>query len=206
MIDIELGEQTMSLSNRSIPPDNGDEVIDTDVHISLEGLSLHKTNQLKRLKKMIKTTRAFSLYYYSKARGWKQLYWRTNIIAIILSSVNTIVNVVFDPCSGHDAVRICNILLGAFIAGSLGAISFMNPSNRRRRYEQAGDEYQILSTAIYREVFFNNSSYENLDLAYLIEKFTISLDNYAKMFEEPSPNKVKEIIASPEFDLAIRFI
>jgi len=119
---------------------------------------------------------------------------------------SSIVNTFFDPCSNRVGIRNYNVLLGSLITILLGINSIMNARLRQRDYEEAGDEYKILGQEIYREVFFCNLSYDELDLAQLIEKYSIKFDAYTKNFKEPSPLKIDEIMQSKNYGLAIKFI
>ena len=178
----------------------------SEIQINLMGLPQRKINQLKRLKKLIKICHAYSILYYYWSGFWKKMYWASTISATILASSTIVVNTFFDPCSNQQSVRNYNVLLGSLITILLGIKSVMNATLRQKNFEDAGDEYKILAQEIYREVFFCNLSYEELDLASLIEKFSIKFDAFTKNFKEPSPSKIDEIMNSTDYGLAVKFI
>ena len=178
----------------------------SEIQINLVGLPQRKINQLKRLKKLIKISHAYSIFYFNRSRWWKWMNWVSSITAVVLASSTIIVNTFFDPCSNQQTVRNYNVLLGSLITIFLGIKSVLNARLRQRDYEEAGDEYKILAQEIYREVFFCNLSYEELDLALLIDKYSIKFDAYTKNFKEPSPSKIDEIMNSKDYGLAVKFI
>lgn len=178
----------------------------SSIKIDIKSLSQIKKNQLKRLRKLIKLTHAYSIHYYSYARFWKWIFWITSIGGVILSSISTIVNIFFDPCSSKESVQKYNVLVSAIITMFIGLGSLLGAQLRQRNYEDAGDKYKMLAQDIYREVFFSNLSYDDIDLSYLIEKYNIKFDGYLEMFREPSSNKLQEIMDSSEYGLGIKFI
>lgn len=176
------------------------------IRVNLVGLSQRKINQMKRLKKLIKLSHTYSIYYHSFSRLWKWIYWISSIIGLILAASAIVVNIFYDPCSNKEIVRKYNVLISTVITAFLGLITLLNAQLRRRNYEEAGDEYKILAQEIYREVFFSNLSFEDLDLSYIIEKHSIRFDDYTKMFREPSPQKIRKIKDSIDYGLSIKFI
>jgi hypothetical protein len=176
-----------------------------EVHVNVTDMTAKQHTQLKVLKKMIKQTRAYSLFYYERAGAWRIGYWVTLFIPVILAAATSIVNIVVDKCSDDDEVRKYNIIINAIIAGGIAAIALIDASSRRRLYELAGDDYSTLSMAIYRSAFTDNAQNTEQRLSEVIERFSVRMDDYARAHNEPPFEAIDDIMKTKKFGVAIKF-
>jgi len=174
-----------------------------EVHVNVADLSAKQQTQLKVLKKMIKQTRAYSLFYYDKAGAWRTGYWVTLFMPVLLATITTLVNILISACS--DDVRKYNIIANAIVAGGVAVIALIDASSRRRLYENAGDDYSTLSMAIYRAAFTTDSQNTEQRLSDVIDKFSLRMEDYARVHNEPPFDIVDDIMKSKKFGVAIKF-
>ena len=64
--------------------------------MDISELSRHKKSQLKRIKKILKKSKAYSIYHYGRAIFWKWVYWIGGFTNISLLGLNTVIGVIFD--------------------------------------------------------------------------------------------------------------
>ena len=178
--------------------------LESSIEVDLQNLSMLKRNQIRRLKHLVQNNRAYSLFYYQRGLFWKRVYWLGNFIGLILTGGMTVINMIYDPCITNNR-NIHNIIMGAAITTALAIITFMDASSRRRQYEEAGDEYKILAIDLYRSSFFSNIPFQDRDLNELIDEYSIRMEAYSKIYEEPPLGKILEILEYPEFDMNITF-
>ena len=174
-----------------------------EISIPFHNLSNKRKDQIKKVLRIIRDTKAYSIFYYKKEKWWKYTYWIGGFLAIILSACAAIVNNFFDPCNDNKFVRNYNTILHAAIAIGLGILAFLDSSMRRRVFEEAGDKYNTLSMELYREVFFSDEEIQNLEMGHIIEKALIQLGNYGEMYNEHSEKAIEKI--KEKSGLAIQF-
>jgi hypothetical protein len=185
--------------------------VDNQLEIDISEFSTTKKNQIKRLKNIIQNNRAYSIYYYSKARVWKWNYWVTNITALLLTGAKTFIDVFFNQTDSEsdcrsNTINSIGIVLGVVITTILAIITFLNASLRRRHYEEAGDEYKILAVDLYRNTFYSNESLQDKDVNEILNEYTIKMSAYSKIYEEPNASTIKDIMTNDDFDMNIILI
>ena len=183
---------------------NSNSTDSNEIEINIDQLKEKQVNQLKIIKSMVKLTRTYSVYYYYKASIWRKIYWSSSISTLALTTIATIINLFLDSCSNEQAIQKYNILLNTLVTIGLGTITLLNSSVRQKKYEQAGDKYNQLSTTIYREVFLLNTSIIKLNLERIIEKYNIRMDDLMEMYDQPSPEAIDKIMHSKRLDIAIK--
>lgn len=162
-------------------------------------LTVHQILQLKKIKKMVEDTTAYSQYYYHKAKIWKFVYWFTSILSIFLTGINSILNTVFDPCSYDSIIQKYNTIFGFMITLFLGIITFINASRHNQVNETAGDKYQTLSEQLFNKVFLSKNELKNLNYEEIIKNYYFQLNTLREIYPEPSVKDVRQIKKSTEF-------
>jgi hypothetical protein len=171
----------------------------TNVEEYIVSIKNNKKNQLNYIEKIIKLTSAFSIFYYKKASFWKKCYWVTNMLNIILTAMNTIINILFNQCSDDEYVIRYNVILGTLIMASMSGLTFLNAADRAKEFEEAGDKYNELANNIYIEVFCGDKAAIELDLYSLMERYRTQLDSYGDRFYEPNAMVINKIMESTEY-------
>ncbi len=185
--------------------DNDDDLDSEKLVVDFDELTRKQKNQIKRIKRMIRSSHGHSFFYYKKAYKWKYVYWIGAVSSILLAGGTTIVNVFYDTCGSNSSGKNVNTLLSALITVFLTIISLLNASERRNDYDEAGDKYTQLAANLYREVFFSNEPIKDLDLEGIIYRYQTSIDNYIERFSQPPPNAIQNIIKSEKFGTLIKF-
>ena len=179
---------------------------DSEIHMNIAELSEGKINQLKRVRTQIHLAYAYSIYYHSWSSTWKRVYWIFLVSSIILTSTNTLLNLFINQCT-HDAfLKGTNVIIGIIISGALGIFSAVNAALRQCEYEYAGDNYKTFAYDLYREVYFNNTPIDLLDLACIISIYTTRFDGLSKGNKKPDANAISEILKNKNYELNVQLI
>lgn len=177
-----------------------------DIQIDISYLSDTKINQLKRIRKLIRISHAYSVYYYWMAGRWKRFYWGSLAIAVTLSAFGAGLNIIYDRCSTDSGIQQINVIVNTIITCIIGVIGAVNSALITKEHEDAGDDYKNFSHELYREVFFPNESISSLDLASIIYRYGARFDAYTKTFKEPNSTNIQRIMSSPDYDVSINFV
>ncbi len=185
--------------------DNIKEFNSNILKIDINGLNDIQMEQIKKIRKIIENTLIYSLFFFNKARWWRKSYWITGITAIILTCLTSLINLIFDPCDNEEIIKIYNVVFSFSISIFLGIITLMDSSNRSDNFELAGDRYSMVAGDMFREVFYSNKNIYELDLYYIMQKYSAKLDIYHELYNEPPVKKISKLRKSPQFELRNHF-
>lgn len=205
----EISNQYINRNNPEVINTNNDGS-DSDtaidkVIIKTEGMTDKRKNQLKRITRMIQNCRASSLFFYSDAGYWGNVYWYTSIATILLSAINTLISSLMPIVSDDHTVQITNTILGVIITTGFSAIALMNAAVRQKDSENAGDRYNKISSDLYSETFFCNAPIDSLDLERIIEKYGIIISTCIDMYSDPPISEISKIMKSDAYNQLIKF-
>lgn len=167
-------------------------LLEDNFEIDLTELSNQKFTQLKKIRLMIENNLALALHFYSKSKYWKRIYWIAGIVNVLLVATNALINA-FIKDEIDQSVPNYNVIFGILIAMILGIITFLNPSERHKHFELAGDRYIQVSDDIFNEIFYSNDEIEKMDLGKIIELNNKTLAFYRELYSELTFDQLQKI-------------
>lgn len=175
----------------------------SEISVDLSTSSSQKKQQVKLIRKMIKKARAYSLFHYDRARSWWRIYWITGFTTIVLSGILTIVNVVYPA----ENVKVTNVIINSSITAVIAIFSFMNPTDRRRDREEAGDRYAQLANDMIKDTFLNNKPVNSVNTERIIEVYSMRFNDYIENYFEPPREKFKKLLEDQDIEkeIVLRF-
>jgi hypothetical protein len=201
---LESGDAALRDAANAANDANDDELNPDTLVFSYENLSPHQINQLKKVERTIRLARAYSLFFYAQAGYWYKCYWGAGFLTLLLTAANTIANVLFSNCSNDSHVKEYNIILGACIMACLSGLTFLDPSVRRRDFEDAADKYNTLANNLSREAFFVNKNIDKVNLEPILDKYNALMSTYGDRYYEPSPEAIDKIMKGNDFSFSIK--
>lgn len=168
--------------------------------IDISNINNQKKIQVKNLYKMMITAKAYSILHHKKAVFWWYIYWITGFITILSTAVIAIINVAFNynSCNNNEEnnntkIKLVNVISTSLISAIIGIFTFMNPTQRRRDREDAGDRYIQLSNDIKKDTFLEDSI-DNINTGRLLDIYNTRYNDYINNFYEPPREQLLKIL------------
>jgi hypothetical protein len=184
----------------------------SDIYVDISECNIQKKSQIKNISKMIKKARAYSYFHYNKARKWWRIYWFGGIVTILLTSSLAMTNAAFDydkcDITYNKNIKTLNVLSSSIITAILGIFTFLNPTERRRDREEAGDRYSQLANDIVKDTFLQNRPVSNLNTEKIIDIYSMRFNDYIENYFEPPRETMNKLLKQEligDIDIVLKF-